>query len=87
MKKLFLAIILLFSASLFAEEFTGIFGIKFGDSFEKVNEVMEQKGCHLESKYSTESFYMFPSSTTTYAWLKVSDFKFFFLKIINYIKL
>lgn len=75
MKKLFLAIILLFSASLFAEEFTGIFGIKFGDSFEKVNEVMEQKDCfYLEGVTP----HCFSTYIVYYAGLRVEAFRYNF---------
>ena len=75
MKKLFLAIILLFSTSLFAEEFTGIFGIKFGDSFEKVNEIMEQKDCfYLEGVTP----HYFSTYIVYYAGLRVEAFRYNF---------
>ena len=76
MKKLFLTIILLFSASLFAEEFTGIYEIKFGDSFEKVNEVMEQKGCmYLEGLTPPNYFSIY---ILYYAGLLVDQFEYDF---------
>lgn len=78
MKKLFIAIVFMLSAALFAEEFTGIFGIKFGDSPEQVTAIMKKKGCELNSEYSYDSFFMFRSLTTTYAYLNVDDFKFYF---------
>lgn len=77
MKKIFIAIFLLCSLA-YAENITGILGVKFGSKQSKVKSILNKKEWTLKSSDNTE--YVFVKNNGTFADMEVEELHIFFNK-------